>query len=551
MFSIRSFLLPHWRRLALVVAVSLVSTAVSLYQPYLSKVLVDKALLGRNLNALIQVTAVFVGIAALSFVLNIASGMWYTRLSAEILFDMRLLLYRHLQRLSPRFYARTRMGDIVSRINNDIAEIQRISAETALATIGNVLSLIGAVALLLWLDWRLFVFSVLLVPLSLWLLRAFRARLEAKVAVVRQVAANIGSFLIETLQGMKLVVASNAQEREVERFRTRNRSFIAALLSMQKLTYLSGGLPGLVLSLSASLVFVYGGYQVIEGRITMGTLVAFVAYQMRLMPPLQALMGTYANLAIMRVSLGRVRELMDTPVEICEPDHAIALPSVRGEIAFRDVTFTFDRGGPVLSRVSFNLQPGEVVAIVGPSGSGKSTIADLLLRLLDPDAGSILLDGHDLRTIRLNDLRRNVVLVDQEPYVFHASIAENLRYIAPDASDEDLRVAAQTAGIASFIDNLPQGYETIVGERGTALSLGERQRLALARAYLANPAVLILDEPTASLDPATEQAVIDGYHSLMKGRTTLVITHRFEPARRADRIITLESACETAANRNH
>lgn len=540
------YILPYWRRLLLVIGLSLLGTTLSLYLPYLSKGLIDKALLGRDWIALLRIVSLFAALTVASFFLNVISGLRYTRVSAEILFDMRLALYRHLQRLSPRFYARTRLGDIVSRINNDIGEIQRVAAESVLAWVGNVLYLIGTIVMLVWLDARLFLAGVALLPLSIWILSRYRRVLEAKIALMRQASAGIGSFLIETLQGMKLVVASNAQEREAARFRSKNDSFIRALMSMQRVTYFAGGLPGLLLSASTSVVFLYGGWQVIHGALTMGSFVAFIAYQMRIMPPIQALMGLYANLATVRVSLARVDQILNTPAEVVERPDAVRLARCDGRIAFEDVTFRFDRD-VVLERLSFAVEPGETVAIVGPSGSGKSTIADLLLRMLDPDAGAILLDGHDLRRLCLQDLRRHIILVDQEPFVFHASIAENLRYVRRDASDQELRDACRAAGIDAFIASLPQRYDTIVGERGTALSSGERQRLAIARAFLANPTVLILDEPTAALDPVSEQQVIAGYATLMRGRTTIVISHRFEIASRADRVIVLRDARATEA----
>ena len=259
----------------------------------------------------------------------------------------------------------------------------------------------------------------------------YRRRLEGKVATLRQASADIGSFLIETLQGVKLIVTSNAQEREELRFRGKNDTFIRALMSMQLLSYLSGGLPGLILSGSTVLVFLYGGQQVIHGALSMGAFVAFLAYQMRLFPPIQALMGLYTSLATARVSLARVNQIFDTAPEVVEAPDAIALPVVRGDVSFENVTLTFDRSGPVLDGVSFSVRAGETLAVVGPSGSGKSTIADLLLRLLDPDAGVVRLDGHNLRDIRLADLRARVVMVEQEPFVFHTTIAENLRYARP------------------------------------------------------------------------------------------------------------------------
>lgn len=536
------FVTPYWRRLALVLMLSLVSTGLSLLLPLISKDFFDHALLGRDLPALVRTSLLFAGITLIGFVLNVVSGLRYTRVSAEILFDMRLEMYRHLLALSPRFYARTRLGDIMSRINNDIGEIQRVAAEAALAWVGNVLYLVGTVVMLAWLDMRLFLATVAVAPLGIWATSYYRKRLEGEVGELRQRSSDLGSFLIETIQAMRLVVMSNAQDREVARFRKRNTAFIDALMSMQYLTYVSGALPGLILSAGTGMVFIYGGYRVVHGDMTVGTFVAFIAYQTRFLPPLQALMGLYASLATAQVSLQRVSEILDAPIEVCEQPDALAPEVVRGQVEFSHVTLSFGRGRPALERMSFRVNPGEVLAIVGPSGSGKSTIADLLLRLLDPDEGTVRLDDIDLKRMNLRVLRRHVALVDQEPCILHASIEENIRYSRPDATDAEVRLAARQAALEPFIASLPQGYETVVGERGSALSAGERQRLATARAFLANPAVLILDEPTASLDPNSERTVIDGYETVMRNRTTIVITHRLDVASRADRVLVIDGS---------
>ena len=537
-----TYVIPYWRRLLLVVVLSLVSTCVSLYLPLLARDLVDEALIGRDSSALVRVVVLLVVFMLIGFVLNVVSGLRYTRVSAEILFDMRLALYRHLQKLSPRFYARTRLGDVVSRLNNDIGEIQRVAAEVALAWVGNVLFLIGAVVVMVWLDFRLFLVGIALVPISLWALVHYRRRLESRVATLRDRSADIGSFLIETLQATMVVVTSNAQARETERFEGRNNRFIDALMAMQRVTYLSGGLPGLILAGSTALVFVYGGQRVIAETLTMGDLVAFMAYQMRLLAPVQALMGLYTNLATAKVSLDRVHEISDAEPEVNELSGAFKLTNVLGSIQFEKVSFSFDRRVPTLEDVSFNIHPGETVAIVGESGTGKSTIAYLLLRLFDPDDGSVLLDGHNLREVALTGLRQSVAFVDQEPSLFHTSVRENITYACPTAPMSSVEAAAAAAGIHDFISSLPQGYDTVIGERGAALSVGERQRLAIARALLMEPSVLVLDEPTASLDPATERHVLDGYAGIMGNRTTIVISHRLELAHRADRVLVLQNA---------
>jgi len=536
------YLHPYRPRLAVVLVISLVSTGLSLWLPYLTKDLVDEALIGRNSTTLIRIVILFAGIGAVGFVLNVASGLIYTRVSADVLFDMRRELYEHLQRLSPRFYAVTRLGDIVSRINNDISEIQRVAAEAALAWVGNVLFLVGGIGVLLWLDWKLFIVGLATLPLSAWALVRYRRRLEARVTDLRERSSAIGSFLIETLQANRTVVTSGAERREVSRFTQLNAAFINTLMGLQRVHYLAGGLPSLLLAGGTAAVFFYGGFRVVEGTMTMGTLAAFMAYQARVVAPVQALMGLYGSIATAKVSWNRVAQILDTPVEVVERPDAVALPAVRGEVEFDRVSLSYGRGAPVIEDVSFTAAPGDTVAIVGASGSGKSTIADVLLRLLDPDAGVVRLDGHDLKDVKLSDLRKHVQVVEQEPLLFHTSIEANVRYANPDATADEVARALEAAGIARFVAELPEGLQTVVGDRGVALSAGERQRIALARALVAGPTVLILDEPSAALDPASERRIIEGYRQAMQGRTTIVISHRLDVVRAADHVVMLEGA---------
>ena len=526
--------------LVLVLGLSLASTGLSLYIPYLSKDLVDTALLGQDSAALTRIVAMFAGISVLSFGINVVAGLRYTRTSAEILFDMRLALYRHLQRLSPRFYARTPVGDIMSRINNDIGEIQRIVSESLLSWLTSSAYLLGTVGILMWLDARLFLISLAVLPPCLWALVRYRRRLESITAELRERSARIGSFLIETILGLKLTVASNAQRREQRRFREKNDAFIRTLMSMRMLTYLAGGLPGLILAGGVAIIFLYGGQRVISGAITMGTFVAFMAYQMRLLGPIQGLMGLYASLATARVSLGRVHVILDTPVQVRDPEEPVSAEGIGGEMRLEGVSFSFGRAGAVLDGVDLVVREGEVVAVVGTSGSGKSTIVDLLSRQLDPDQGRILLGGCDLRTLRLRDVRASVVPVEQEPFLFNTTIAENIRYGRPGASDGEVEVAARATGLDAFLATLPEGLQTGVGEHGRELSTGQRQRIAVARAFLADPLVLVLDEPTSSLDPASERELMEGYQAVMRGRTTILVSHRLALARRADRVVVLE-----------
>jgi ATP-binding cassette subfamily B protein len=297
-------------------------------------------------------------------------------------------------------------------------------------------------------------------------------------------------------------------------------------------------LPGTILTAATAGVFFYGGWMIVQGTMTIGTLVAFMAYHMRLLSPVQNLMSLSASLASARVSLGRIFEILDTPAEVVERADAAPLGPIRRDIVFENVTLQHDRA-EVLSGVSFEIRAGSFCAILGPSGAGKSTLADLLVRLLDPDQGCVKVDGRDLRDVRLGDLRREIGLVEQSPHLFHATIAENISYAQPSASQADMEAAGTAAGLDELIRRLPEGYQTKTGERGLALSAGERQRVALARALLRRPSVLVLDEPTSALDAETEAIVARNLRESLRDRTVIVITHRPALAEIADQVISL------------
>jgi ATP-binding cassette subfamily B protein len=398
--------------------------------------------------------------------------------------------------------------------------------------------LVGSSAIMISLNARVFLLSMAVLPLSLWSLRHFQNRLASRVKAVRERGADIGSFLLETLLGFRLVVAANAEKREVERFRARNQNFLEALLSMQLTAFLSGAVPGTLLTLCTGALFLYGGKLVIDGQLTTGSLVALMAYHARLLSPVQNLMSLYTNLVSGGVSLARVWELFDTPAEIVERPLALPWTAARGEIECQSISFRYG-GDPVFHDLSFRVPAGSICAIVGPSGTGKSTLADLLVRLYDPEQGIIRLDGRDLRELRLADVRRQVMLLDQAPYLFQASVRENIAYARPEATDGEILAAARAASIHQRIEALPQGYDTMIAERGQTFSAGERQRIALARAILANPKVLVLDEPTSALDDENERVIAEALSTTLAGRTAILITHRSSLTRIAHQVVRL------------
>jgi len=536
-----AFLRPYTGLLILILAINLAATCLSLFQPYISKLLIDSALLKRDLRALVRVASLMFGAGVLGFVLNIISSYRYSKASAAMLFDMRVALFRHLQTLSPRFYAEFRMGDLMSRLNNDVGEIQRVSADTLLSVLSNVVFLVGAVFMMLWLNWRLFFVSAVFVPACVYTFLRYQRRLTALTRKLRERSADLGSLFVDTILGMRAVVSLRAKEHEVARFKERNDAYVRTMLDAQIASFMTGALPGTILTAATAAVFLYGGWLIIGGSMSVGTMVAFMAYHLRLLAPIQNLMGMTAGLASARVSLGRVFELFDTPAEVRECASPVRLDSVEGRWRLEDVSIKYDRN-PVLENVSLEIPAGAFCAILGASGVGKSTLADLLVRYLDPDQGRIFLDGHDLPSISLDDLRRNVVLVDQSPYLFNASIRENISYALPEATPPQIERAGRAAGLHELIGRLTEGYDTKTGERGLALSAGERQRIALARALLRAPRVLILDEPTSALDAETEKLVASSLREALPSSTLIVITHRPALAAAADCIIEVESA---------
>jgi ATP-binding cassette subfamily B protein len=539
LFSLWRFVRPQRGVLAATLLLSLLGTAASLYAPFLTKRLVDDVILRGDWAGLPPLLATMVLFSAAGMVLGGAGSYLYTRGSSRILVAMRTALFGHLERAEMRFFGRTRVGEIVARLNNDMVEVQGVLVDVPLAFVVSVARLAVASAVLVAMSPTLFLAGNVLVPLGMLGLWLSRGAITSMSRELREKNAAVGTRIIDTFAGIRLVRGSAAEEQELARFERENLSLVASVLRYQMVSSLSRGIPSFVLGSSATLAFLLGGYMVRDGAITVGTLVAFTAFQVQLISPLQNLLGQYVALRKGRASLERVFEFFDVPAET-DPGDAVEFVSLKDGIAFDGVTFSYGGEGDVLDNLTLFLPAGKTTAIVGESGAGKSTLVDLLLRYYEPQGGEIRVDGVPLARFRRDALRRRVAVVATDPYLFHGTLEENVRYGAPGAGPEQVAEAVEKADLGEFVRSLPEGLATVVGERGASLSSGQKQRVALARAFLRSPEILILDEATSSLDVLTEERVRSAVRELMEGRTTLVVTHRLHAVRDADRIAVLE-----------
>lgn len=536
------FVRPHLARAGLVLVLATVSTGLALVQPFITKFLIDDGLLAGDMSAVIALSALMVGVGVLGAVLGGFNQWHYISLSGRVLFALREAVYQHLQRLSPSFYARASGGDLLTRLDGDIGEIQRFSVDAPLALVNGVIALGGAIAFMLWLSWPLALLAFVLLPAEVAFLRYMRPRVETLTRRLRERASGITGFFFDTLSAMKFIQAVGAESREAARLETLNAEYLAELLRLQMTNFVTATVPNLMISLSTAIVFVVGGYLMIQGTLTLGTLIAFSAYLARATGPVQTLLGLYVALMRARVSLARVKEITQVAPAVTSPERPRPLPAdAKGEIFLDDVAFRYDTAADlILDGANARLSAGKKIVIVGASGIGKSTLIDLLHRHYDAERGRILLDGIDLRELALEELRRRVAVVAQDTTLLPGTIAENIRYARPAADDESFRLAAERAQVDVFARDMREGYDTQVGARGVALSGGQRQRIALARALLQEPLVLVLDEATSAVDSGVEQRIATAIDTFFGHCTRIVIAHRSIVAGGADLVFRLE-----------
>lgn len=533
---------PYSKPAALVVLFILLAAGLGLLQPLLIKWVVDLAIPHGDTALLNGLVAAMLAAAVLQGLFGVGQTYLNAKIGQGVMYDIRNQMYHHLHRMSMRFFTSTKTGDIMSRVNNDVNGLQQVVTDTFSQSLNNLLIASTTLITMFWLDWRLALLSLVILPLFILPTRKV-GRLNFQVKKDTQTKmGDLSSMMQETLSvsGALLVKAFVRQEYEAGRFERINGELRRLQIRQSLLGRWFFAFLSVTQVAGPALIYWYGGHLVIDEGITLGTVIAFTAFLSRLYAPVAALANISVNILGSVALFERLFEYLDMPVEIQEKPGAFDLRDVQGRIEFEQASFGYGPERNVLENLSFTIEPGQLVALVGPSGSGKTTVSNLIPRLYDPTAGRVLLDGHDVRDLSLKSLGEQVGMVTQETFLFHATVRENLRYGNPDATEEDVIAAAKSAYIHDLIAGLPEGYDTLVGERGHKLSGGEKQRLAIARVMLKQPKILILDEATSALDSHSEALVQAALEELMKSRTSLVIAHRLSTILAADQILVLE-----------
>ena len=535
-----AYIRPHWPRMLLAFAAMMAYTGTIVAMPKIVQVVIDDYIKPEDLGGLNFVALVFVGVAVLQFAANYMNMRVLAFVGQRVLYSLRIDLFGHLQRLSMSFFDRNETGRVMSRLQNDVQQLQELTS-MATMTLANILSLGGVVGMMFWMNAKLALITLTVVPLLLLMLKVWQRFARTAFLRARTAIAEVNTGLQENISGVRVVQSLNREQANIRRFGAANQDNLEANLGATR--YQAALVPSveLLTALGLALVVFFGGGLVLDGQIQVGVLVAFALYIQRFFEPVRMLTQEYGQFQRAMASGTRIFELMDVEPEVVDRPGAPALGRVQGEVSFEGVGFHYVEEEPVLNDVELHIRPGEMVALVGPTGAGKTTVASLLMRLYDVTEGRITIDGQDIRDVSIDSLTGQMSIVPQEPYLFSAStVADNIRYNRTAATQEQVERAAMAVGAHDFIVKLPKGYDTPLQERGGNLSIGQRQLISFARAVVADPRILILDEATANIDTQTEMAIQEGLGELLRGRTAVVIAHRLSTIRNADRIIVLE-----------
>ena len=558
--SIRELLKPHLGALSLGLLGVIGEGVANLLEPWPLKLVLDDVLRGRESHAGVMrwihemvgtdklamlkfACAAVLVIALLDAICTYAEKYLTTSVGQWIAYDLRGTIYAHVQKLSLAFHDQERIGDLISRVTNDIDAIQSFITTGLLSVLVNIITLVGMIVVMSYLNWEFTLIALSVAPVLFFVVFTYTRRIKKAAREVRKKEGEITSVVEEVLSSIRVVKAFAREEYEVRRLEEESLEGVEIALRARGLKAKLTPIVGLIVAVGTCLVLWFGARLVMNGGLSAGSLVVFILYLGKMYKPMQELSkmtDTYSKAA---VGYERIREVLETDKEIKDVRGAIRAPRFKGEIEFDHVSFAYDPETPILKDVSFKIEPGQVAALVGPTGAGKTSIISLIPRFYDPTSGVVKIDGTDIRRYKQQSLRQQISFVLQETMLFHSTVWQNIAYGKPEASRQEIIAAAELANATEFIDKLPDGYDTVLGERGMTLSGGQRQRIAIARAVIRNTPILVLDEPTSGLDSSSEKLVFEALDRLMKNKTTIVIAHRLSTIRNADVIFVIDDGC--------
>jgi ATP-binding cassette subfamily B protein len=557
--SITRLIRPYWKALALAFIAVLGETFSDVLEPWLIKVVIDNILQSKKLPVWLAgfisqtfghdklqilnfAVAAVAAIAVIGAVSSYFEKYLTTSVSQWVTHDLRRTLYNHIQRLSLVEYDKTQTGDLISRVTDDIGAVQDFINSALLGILVNVLTLAGMIGVMLYLNWRFTLIALSIAPALFAVVYSFTRRIKKASRAVRKKESELLSVVQEVLTSARVVKAFAREDFEVMRFESQSRANVETALEARGIKAKLSPVVDVMVAIGTCLVLWYGARLALQGKLSAGVLIVFLLYLGKMYKPMRELSKMTDTVSKAMVGYERIQEVLDIESSVQDLPRAKKAPRFKGKIEFDHVNFAYDDKSPVLKDISFSLDAGHVAAIVGPSGTGKTTIISLLPRFYDPQSGTIKIDGADIRGYKLKSVREQISFVLQDTLLFHASILDNIAYGKPDASWEQIVQAAKEANAHEFIEKLPEGYKTMVGERGATLSGGQRQRIAIARAIIRDTPILILDEPTTGLDAASEQVVVEALERLMEGKTCIVVAHHLSAIRHADIVFVVKDS---------
>lgn len=539
-FRALKYIKPYWKRGLAAGICTIIAAGGTAYLPFVIKDMVDQVLSEKNTTMLNWIVLSIIVVFVIRGIAYYGQSYLMNYVGQRVIIDIRKAVFEKLQRLSMSFYDKHKTGTIMSYVTNDVSALQSAMVDNVVEMITETVILVASIVMMIYLDWKLFLVTFATFPVVLFFIDSFGKRIRKSGSRIQEAAADITSVLQEVASSPRVIKSFVREGYEVERFDKENMNNFRANMKYAQLSSTLTPTIEFVAAVGVSIILWYGGNSVINGSITAGSLVAFLTYAVNISNPIKRLSRVIGNIQKALAAAQRVFDVLDLPEDIKNAPDAKALPPVKGDVRFKDVCFAYNESEEVLSHVSFEVKPGEMIAFVGPSGAGKSTVASLLPRFYDATNGSITIDGQDIRKVTLDSLREQVGIVPQETVLFNGSVYDNILYGRLDATREEVEAAAKAANAHDFIMQLPDGYETMLGDRGMNISGGQRQRISIARAILKNPQILILDEATSALDTESERVVQEALDRLMVGRTSFVIAHRLSTIKNADKIMVLE-----------